>query len=253
MEKRMDNTQKSLLVERDGGVAILTLNRPQARNAFDRALIAQLMDALREAEQDDGVSVVLLTGAGLVFCPGGDVKELEALAKAGGALLAQAGNERMELFRALHHCPKLVIAGVNGAAIGGGAGLALSCDLVIAAEDAYFAYPEARRGVVPGVILAGLTRVLGPRRALELILSGRKLPASEALQLGLVNKLVPQARLREEALAYAREFVTPHLEALRVTKALFNEVCELGYDDALERGRDVNVRSRPAGGMSGPR
>src|SRR3954463_16455378 len=109
----MEQSDKSLLVERDGGIVILTLNRPQARNAFDRALIAQLRAALQQAEEDAAVSVVVLTGTGHVFCPGADVKELDALGAAGGALLAEAGNERMELFRALHHCSKLVVASVN--------------------------------------------------------------------------------------------------------------------------------------------
>lgn len=234
----------TLLTERDGGIVVLTLNRTQARNAFDRVLIAELMTALRQASEDPGVSVVVLTGAGTVFSSGGDVKELEALAAGGGPHLADAANERMDMFRTLYHCPKLVIASVNGPAIGGGAGLALSCDLIIAAEEAHFVYPEAKRGRVPGVLLASLSRALAPRRALELILSGRKLSAAEALELGVINQVVPQARLREETMAYAQGFVTPHLEALRAIKALFHQVCDMDYDRALEMGRDVNVQAR---------
>ena len=237
----------TLLTERDGGIVVLTLDRTQARNAFDRVLIAELTTALRQAGEDQDVSVVVLTGAGTVFSSGGDVKELEALAAlaaGGGTHLADAAHERMEMFRTLHHCPKLVIASVNGPAIGGGAGLALSCDLIIAAEESHFVYPEAKRGRVPGLLLASLSRSLAPRRALELILSGRKLSAAEALELGVINKVVPLARLREETLTYAREFVTPHLEALRATKALFHQVYDMDYDRALELGRDVNVQTR---------
>jgi enoyl-CoA hydratase/carnithine racemase len=243
-------SDRSLRVEREAGVMILTLDRPQAKNAMDRALVAELMVALRDAADDDGVTVVLLTGAGSVFCPGGDIKELDALATQGGEAFIEAGRERVELFAMLRELPKLTIACVNGAAIGGGAGLAMSCDLAIAAEEAWFSYPEARRGVVPGVILVSLARLAGERMALELILSGRKVAAAEALQLGLLNRVVPLERLREEAMAYAAQFVTPHLEALRHTKALFHEVCELDYRGALERGRDINAQTRPSSGMS---
>lgn len=243
-------SDRALRVEREAGVMILTLDRPQAKNAMDRALVAELMAALRQAAADDAVSVVLLTGAGSVFCPGGDIKELDALAAQDGDAFIEAGRERVELFSTLRSLPKLTIACVNGAAIGGGAGLAMSCDLAIAAEEAWFSYPEARRGVVPGVILVSLVRLAGERMALELILSGRKVAAAEALQLGLVNRVVPLERLREEALAYAGLFVTPHLAALRHTKVLFHEVCELDYERALERGRDINAQTRPSSGMS---
>lgn len=240
-----------IVSQREGGVLTLTLNRPQARNAFNRAMIVQLMDALRLAAADAALSVVVLTGAGKVFCPGADVKELAALAAQGEAPLVEAAQERTELFRALRNLPKPVIASLNGPAIGGGAGLAMSCDLVIAAEDAYLSYPEVKGGVVPGVILVSLSRLIGPRAAMDLILSGRRLGAAEACQLGLVNRVVSGAKLREETLAYAHSIENPHLQALRYTKSLFNQISEIDYDRALELARDVNVLTRPMSGMGG--
>jgi enoyl-CoA hydratase/carnithine racemase len=236
-----------LLTERDGPVAVITLNRPQARNSLNRAVVTRLREELRGLEEDAEVSVVLITGSGSVFCAGADLKELNALGEEGRR---EAADERLDLMRALRSHPKAVVASVNGAAIGGGAGLAMSCDLVIAGEDAWFSYPEAKGGVVPGTILVSLARLVGPRLALELVLSGRTVPAGEALQLGMLNKVVPHAALLEESRAWARSFATRHLAALRHTKALLYEVCELDFQRALERARDVNLLTRPAGGLA---
>lgn len=238
-----------LLIRREGGVLILTLNRPAARNAFDLALGRRLLAALAAAAADDTVSVVVLTGAGAVFCPGADLKELARLAEAGDAALAEAANERIALFQALHDLPKTVIASLNGPAIGGGAGLAMACDLVIAAEDAFLSWPEMKGGVVPGVILVSLARLLGPRQAKDLILSGRRLPAAEARELGLVNRVVPAAALAAETLAWSRSFETSHLQALQHTKSLFHRIGELDDAAAYALARDVNIRTRPAGGL----
>ncbi len=242
--------EQKLITTREGAVLTLTLNRPQSRNAFDRELVARLREALHAAAFDDTVGVVVLTGAGKVFCPGGDVKELGALAAQGDGPLIEAANERIELFRALRNLPKPVIASLNGPAIGGGAGLAMSCDLVIAAEDAWLSWPEVKGGVVPGVILVSLSRLIGPRQAMDLILSGRRLPAAEAQRLGLVNRIVPQAELVAQTLAYAKDIENPHLQALRYTKSLYNQICESDYDRALEMARDINVLTRPRGGLA---
>lgn len=237
--------EQSLMVAREGATLTLTLNRPQSRNAFNRELIVQLREALHGAACDDSIGVVVLTGAGKVFCPGADLKELAALAAQGEGPLIEAANERTDLFRALRNLPKPVIASLNGPAIGGGAGLAMSCDLVIAAADAWLSWPEVKGGVVPGVILVSLSRLIGPRQAMDLILSGRRVPAAEAQQLGLVNRVVPQGELVAQTLAYAKDIESPHLQALRYTKSLFNQICEIDYDRALELARDINVLTRP--------
>lgn len=241
-----------LSISRAGAVLTLTLDRPAARNAFDRALVARLREALAAAATDDSVSVVVLTGAGQVFCAGGDLKELAQLAAAGEAALAEAANERIALFQALHELPKIVIASLNGPAIGGGAGLAMVCDLVIAAEESFLAWPELRGGVVPGVILVSLERLIGPRQAKELVFSGRRLPAAEALQLGLVNRVVPLAELPAQTGAWAASLATPHLQALRHTKDLMHRIGGLDDAAAYALSRDVNIRLRPKGGQQNP-
>ncbi len=239
--------EASLLVERDGAIVILTLNRPQARNAIDTVLTDKLCVALREANDDPAVRVVVLTGAGKVFCSGADIKELARMAQTDEKRLLDASNSRLALFALIRNLSKPVLASVNGMAMGGGCGLAMSCDLVIASDAAEFAYPEVKRGLVPGTVIVNLIRLVGQRQAMDLVLSGRTIGAVEALQFGLLNKVVPHAQLREQTLAYARTFAANDMNALGVAKSLFYEVCELDYERALERSRDVNLATRPEG------
>ena len=219
--------EASLLVERDGAIVILTLNRPQARNAIDTVLTDKLCVALREANDDPAVRVVVLTGAGKVFCSGADIKELARMAQTDEKRLLDASNSRLALFALIRNLSKPVLASVNGMAMGGGCGLAMSCDLVIASDAAEFAYPEVKRGLVPGTVIVNLIRLVGQRQAMDLVLSGRTIGAVEALQFGLLNKVVPHAQLREQTLAYARTFAANDMNALGVAKSLFYEVCEL--------------------------
>lgn len=239
--------EASLLIEQDGPVVILTLNRPQARNAMDTVLVEKLSAALRQANDDPEIRVVVLTGAGKVFCSGADIKELARMARTDEKLLLEASNSRLALFALIRQLSKPVLASVNGMAMGGGCGLAMSCDLVIASDAAEFAYPEVKRGLVPGTVIVNLIRLVGQRQALDLVLSGRTIGAPEAMQFGLLNKVVPHAQLRGETLAYARTFAANDMNAMGVTKALFYEVCELDNERALERARDVNLATRPDG------
>ena len=239
--------EASLLIEQDGPVVVLTLNRPQARNAIDTVLTEKLCAALRQVNDNPEIRVVVLTGSGKVFCSGADIKELARMAQTDEKLLLEASNSRLALFALIRDLSKPVLASVNGMAMGGGCGLAMSCDLVIASDAAEFAYPEVKRGLVPGTVLVNLIRLVGQRQAMDLVLSGRTIGAEEAMQFGLLNKVVPHAQLREQTLAYARTFAANDMNALGVAKALFYEVCELDYDSALERARDVNLATRPEG------
>ena len=171
-----------VLAERRGAVAVVTLNRPAARNALNRALLAALHEHLHAAMEDDSVRAVVLTGAGPAFCAGADLRE--ALDTPPGAegfwLQYDRSGQSLDLHRLLPRLPKPVIAAVNGFALGGGCGVAMSCDLVIASDQATFGYPEVAQGLVAAMVMVSLSRIVGRRQALDLLLTGRKLTAADA-------------------------------------------------------------------------
>jgi enoyl-CoA hydratase/carnithine racemase len=227
------------------GVAVITLNRPGARNALNRQLLAELHGALAEATADDGVRVIVLTGAGTAFCAGADLKET-AHDLDGEDFWSRydRATQSMEIHRLLPQLPKPVIAAVNGYAVAGGCGLAMSCDLVVASDQAKFGYPEVSRGLVAAMVMVSLTQLVGRRQALDLLLSGRLIGAEEALRIGLINRVSPKEDLMSSALAYAAEIATKSSSALRLTKLLYRQVRELDSERGLEYARDINLLVR---------
>ena len=192
-----------LLVETDGPVATITVNRPRVLNALNAATLGELDRAMRALGDDDGVRAVVLTGAGeKAFVAGADVTELAALAPGAAKAHAAFGQGVFDL---IEHLGKPVIAAINGFALGGGCELAMACTIRIAADTARFGQPEVKLGLIPG--FAGtqrLPRLVGQGRALELILGGEMIDAAEALRIGLVNRVVPAAALLDEARSMAR-------------------------------------------------
>jgi enoyl-CoA hydratase/carnithine racemase len=239
------DTGTTVLTDRDGRVEIITLNRPQARNALNRELLAALHAALDAAIADDDVGAIVLTGNGPAFCAGADLKEASR-GMDGGDFWSryERANQSMRVHQLLPRLPKPVLAAVNGFAVAGGCGLAMSCDLVFAAGDARFGYPEINRGLVAAMVMVSLSRIVGRRQALDLLLSGRLIDADEALRLGMVNRVVPAGELRDATVAYAQELAEKPGSAMRVTKDLLRQVSELDYDRALEYARDVNQMIR---------
>jgi enoyl-CoA hydratase len=188
----------NLLLERDGGVAILTINRPKVLNALNSQTLDELRRAILELKGDDGVRAVVLTGAGeKSFIAGADINELAAQTPVSGREHAMTGQHVLDL---IEHLGKPVIAAINGFALGGGCELAMACTIRIAADTAKLGQPEINLGLIPGY--AGtqrLTRLIGRGRALELLLTGDQVTAQEAHRLGLVNRVVPAAELMAEA------------------------------------------------------
>ncbi len=193
---------ENLLVERDGAVAIVTINRPAKLNALDAQTIAELGRAMRECASDASVRAVVLTGAGdKAFVAGADITELAVQTPAEGKDRSAAGQR---VFDQLETLGKPVIAAVNGLALGGGCELAMACTLRLAADTARFGQPEVNLGLTPGY--AGsqrLPRLVGRGRALELLLTGDMIGAARAYEIGLVNRVVPAVELRAEALKLA--------------------------------------------------
>ncbi len=232
----------NLLVEDKGAVRILTLNRPEKRNALDTALSRELLEALRTADADEAVRCVVLTGAGPAFCAGADLAEFKGLSD------PKAAETRAELTMNLHLIfSKMitpVVTAINGAAMGGGAGLAIAGDLAVMAESAKLGYPETKHGIVAAIVMANLVRQVGRKAAFELVALAEPIGAARALELGMVNRVVPSSKLMKEALSLAVKLAAVARPAMAQTKKLFHEVVDLALPQALERGRDANKRMR---------
>lgn len=204
-----------------GQVRIITLARPDKRNALNRALCEALLNALQEADAEEAVRAVVLTGEGAGFCAGADLAERQSLA--GDAAAREA---RAALSTALLQAPGAmgnpVVAAVHGAAMGAGASLALACDMIVAADDLRFAYPEAKHGILPRMVAPMLIRHLGPKDAFDLLATGRVVGAQEAIALRLACRAVPKDRLLETACAVAENAALLPPDAMRALKALVN-------------------------------
>jgi len=215
-------------------VATLTLNRPEARNALNMELKRALAATFREIAGDREIRAVLLTGSGGAFCAGGDVKELDA------TRTALTSRDRMhwllhEVFIPLARLEVPTVAAVNGATFGAGMSLALACDIVIASEEAVFSFAFSRMGLVPDCgALWFLPQVLGPGRAKELLFTARRFDAEEALQLGLVQRVVPADELTSAGSELAASLAAGPVDALRMTKRLLEQAATLTLDEVAE-------------------
>jgi len=229
-----------LLVENRGAVRILTMNRPEKRNALNSELTHGLLDALKAADADDSVGCVVLTGAGQGFCAGADLSEFKDLQQ------AIAAENRAELTMQLHltfsRISKPVVSAINGHAMGGGAGLAIAADMAVMAGSAKLGYPEPKHGIVAAIVMANLVRQVGRKAAFELVALGEPIDAQRAYELGLVNRVSKDALA--DAIALAEKLAAVKPVAMKETKRLFHEVAELALAPALEKGRDANKRMR---------
>jgi methylglutaconyl-CoA hydratase len=214
-----------VLYQRRPPAVVLTLHRPDKRNALSRALIGALTDAFERAKADPAVRSVILTSAGPVFCAGMDLAELqESLETPREQTPVWEDALRLaKLYDLIYTLPKPTIAVVNGAAVAGGAGLVTVCDLAIAAPEAKFGYPEVRRGLVAAMVMPHLLRHVGERAARHLLLTGDLIDAAEALRVGLVNEVVPAAGLQTRADALVQALSEGGPNALTATKALLHQ------------------------------
>jgi enoyl-CoA hydratase/carnithine racemase len=232
----------SLLIENRDKLRIITLNRPEKRNALDTALTQALLKELRVADAEDAVDAIVLTGAGQAFCAGADLSEFRNLQD------PRAAEARAELTMQLHlvfsKMTTPVVAAINGAAMGGGAGLAIAGDLAVMAESAKLGYPEARHGIVAAIVMANLVRQIGRKAAFELVSLGEPIGAARALELGMVNRVVPDKNTLTVAIGLAEKLAAIAKPAMAQTKRLFHEVADLPLEEALKRSREVNQKMR---------
>jgi methylglutaconyl-CoA hydratase len=232
----------TVLVERDGHLAHLILNRPDVLNAIDNTLGAELGEACEMLTADDSVWAVILRGAGeRAFCAGADLKARRDFSPADWE--AQRALFR-DMFRKLRNVPQPMIAAVHGFALGGGTELALLADFVVAADDAVFGLTEVSLGIIPGGGgTQSLPRLIGRNRAKELIFSARRIQAAEALELGLVNHVVARSELLSKAESLAREIMKNSPFAVRQAKWAIDQGADLAFEDGLEREHEAYMRA----------
>jgi enoyl-CoA hydratase len=224
-----------VLTEPRGPVGIVTINRPQVRNALNPQTIAELVDALEAFDRDEAIRCMILTGDERAFAAGADIAQM---VEAGAVeVLADDNFARWSRFRAIH---KPVIAAVSGYAFGGGCELALMCDLVVASETAQFGQPEVKIGIIPG---AGGTqrwaRSAGKARAMEAVLTGEPVRAVDAERMGLINRVVPAGAHLDEALRLAHLIAERPPLAVRLGKEAVNHAMEVGLSPGLEFERKL--------------
>jgi len=236
--------EETVLYQPDGSIARITLNRPEKRNALNDRLIDQLKTFLRQAHHDPDIRVIVLSGAGSDFCAGADLAALQKISTASIGENLEDAQSLMELFMLLRSVRQPVIAAVAGRALAGGCGLALGCDLVIAADSAQFGFPEVKLGFVPAMVMAVLRRNVSEKKAFELIATGNAISAAEASALGLINKVVAASELQSTAESNARSLTKISPSALSLSKSLLYQTDALPFPEALAAGVDVNVTAR---------
>jgi enoyl-CoA hydratase/carnithine racemase len=233
---------ETLLVRKEDGVAWVSLNRPDVRNAINRRMQQELGSVWTDFRYDDDVRCVVLTGAGSAFCAGADLAEMKDPKD------PKWVDRRAELTMQLHLIfSKMitpVVTAINGAAMGGGAGLAIAGDIAVMAQGAKIGYPETKYGIVAAIVMANLVRQVGRKAAFELAALGEPIDARRALALGMVNRVVAGAGLMAEAMGFADKLAAVERPAMAQTKHLFHEVGDLPLEAALKRGRDVNKRMK---------
>ncbi|MGA2022612.1 MAG: enoyl-CoA hydratase-related protein [Candidatus Sulfotelmatobacter sp.] len=235
---------KTIQLSYDSGVATITLNRPDKRNAISFELIDDLLRALEEVETSEAI-VLILTGAGKAFCSGMDLENLNALIGRSPEENLKDSETMVRLFRSLYEFPKVTIAAVNGAAIAGGTGLALLCDFTLAVPEAKFGYTEVRIGFVPAIVSTFLLRQVSEKQARDLLLTGRIFGAEEAARMGLVSEIVAPENLVARSRELAALLIENSPASLRATKKLLTDhgraELDAQIDDAVRENAAIRT------------
>jgi len=236
-------TFQTLQLGYESGIATITLNRPEKRNALSFLLVEEILAALDEIEKSEAL-VVIVTGAGKAFCAGLDLDELKSLIGKSHSENVEDSRRMVRIFRRLYDFPKPTIAAVNGAAIAGGTGVATMCDFTLAVPDAKFGYTEVRIGFVPAIVSSILVWQVGHKIARDLLLSGRIFDATEAHRFGLVNEIIPAERLMARARELAAQLMENSPTSVRQTKKLINGFITNTLDQQIEDAVEQNAGIR---------
>jgi methylglutaconyl-CoA hydratase len=238
-----------LSVRRDGAVEFVTLNRPEVRNAFNERVVAELSDWARHAAEDEGLRVVVLSGAGKVFSAGADAEWMARMAGYSHQENVEDAARAASMFRAINALPCAVIGRIHGAALGGGSGLAAVCDIVVAAETAVFGFTETKLGILPAMISPFVLPKIGVSAARELFLTGMRFDAVRAREIGLVHAVVSEALLDQAVQRYVDEILSAAPTAVAAAKRLLPQVAGRRPEEVatLTAGAIAEQRVSPEG------
>lgn len=237
----------TVLVEDRDAVRLLTMNRPGKLNAMNAELIETLTQAIKDADAADQIAVVILTGAGRAFSAGADISRAEPSAPPTPRQIVARSRRSAALYRALLESTKPIVAAVHGYALGGGSNLVMSSDLVIAADNAVFGYPELKVGLAATAVTPTLVHQIGRKAAFELLTLCEHISAERALALGMINRLVPPAALMDEALRVATQLASFNHDALWMTKRTIQRAAAMTPLEALDMAGDAALVMRVYG------
>jgi methylglutaconyl-CoA hydratase len=224
----------------EGAIARITLNRPEKRNALSTEMLVAVREALQRAADDSTVRLLLIQGAGVDFCAGLDLSEVLNPAEDSLVSARRLG----ELYIAMRRHPKPIVAAVKGRALGGGAGLATACDLILAAESAQIGYPEVNIGFIPAIVTTMLRRAVGERQAFELAVGGEPIRAQQAQAIGLINRVYPDAEFESAVEQYVSALAKKSATAMSLAKNLLYQMDGMSFEAAIEAGAQANARVR---------
>jgi methylglutaconyl-CoA hydratase len=235
---------RKIFYELRDGIARITLNRPEKRNALDGEMVAELKSVFSASAADDACRVVLLTGAGTDFCSGADLANLEKTAQ--NSVLDNMADARStaDLFLMMRNHPRPVIAAVQGRALAGGCGLATACDIILASQSAQFGYPEVNIGFVPAMVMAILRRSVSEKAAFELVVTGETVSAPRAYDLGLVHRVFSDDQFGAETEAYVAKLAAKSASAVMLSKRLLYNMDLMSFEAALQAGVEINAIAR---------
>ena len=236
-----------IIIADDNFVRVITLNRPDKRNALNDALINDLKAALRDTDADETLRSIIIKGAGKDFCSGADLSALQKISESDVMENHDDADNLRELFSLIRKVKIPVIAAVHGRALAGGCGLATACDLVLATETARFGYPEVKIGFVPAMVMAILRRNVSEKRAFALASRGFEFDAATAKDFGLVNEIFPEELFAEKVNDYAAVYENVSRSAVVLSKRLLYQMDGMTYETALASGVDINTIARLTG------
>ncbi len=233
-----------LLYSVEAGIARITLNRPEKRNALSAALVTALRSAIADSAADASVRVVLLTAAGKDFCSGADLSGMQKTFEAGVLESMADAAGLAELFLAMRHHPRPIMAAVRGRALAGGCGLATAADVILASETAQFGYPEVNIGFLPAMVMAILRRSVSEKRAFDLIAMGEIVSAQTAQEMGMITRVLSDETFGLEVEAYAGKLASKSASAVALSKQLLYQMDGMGFEAAIRSGVQVNAIAR---------
>jgi len=231
-------------IDPTSGVATVILNRPEKRNALSAELVDDVTEAIATADADERIGVIMLRGEGRDFCAGADLAELSEMIEEGVEEQLVDADALGDLFMIIRRVEKPVVAAVQGHAIAGGCGLATACDIVLAADDAKFGYPEVKIGFVPAMVIAMLRRSVSEKRAFDLVATGRIIDAETAERYGLVHHVFPAKDFEERALQFVEELAERSITAVALCKRLIYQTERHSFEAAIRAGAEMNVLAR---------